>query len=83
MLVEQLTHKRGSAPCGGQNEDVGSLVCVMEGEGERGGQGYVGEDLITALVRALECLLAQWFQIFEAAVDSVACGCQAHRAQQA
>lgn len=58
MLVEQLTHKRGSTPCGGQNEDVGSFVGIIGGEGDGGGGGGLREDLIAALVRGLECLLA-------------------------
>lgn len=83
MLVEQLTHKGGSAACGGQDEDVCSLVGIIGGEGDRGGGGGMGEALITALVRGLRCLLVQSCQISETAIDSVARGCQAHRAQQA
>lgn len=83
VLVEQLTHKRGSAPCGGQDEDVRSLVGTIGGEGDRGEGGFLGGIFITTLVRGLGCLLAQSCQVLYAAVDSLARGCQAHRAQQA
>lgn len=76
MLIEQLTHKGGSASCCRQNEDVGSLVGIIGGQREGGGRWGVGEVLITATVQALKC------QILEAAVDSLACGFYADRAQQ-
>lgn len=62
---------------------MGPFVGIIGGEGDGGGGRGLREELIAALVRGLECLLAQSRQISEAAVDSMARGCQADRAQQA
>lgn len=78
MLIEQLTHERGSAPRGGQNEDVGSLAGIIGGW-----RWGVGDHLVTASIRAVKRLLALCCEVLEAAVDSGARGCQTHRAQQA